>query len=63
MYGRTSDVAWTILQMSFLGLEHISCVAVYAGQKTLGLNKKYIKLGSEDERKSSVGLERHGGQN
>ncbi len=37
----------------FLGLEHVSYVAVYAGsQKALRFHKKYFNLCSEDERRS-----------
>ncbi len=39
---------------TFLGLERVSYIAVYAGsQKALGYHQKYLHLCSEDERRSN----------
>ncbi len=37
---------------TFLGLEHGSCVAVYAGSESSRISSKYLNLCSEDEQRS-----------
>ncbi len=37
---------------TFLGLERVSCVAVYAGSESSRVSSKYLNLCSEDEQRS-----------
>ncbi len=46
---------------TFLGLERVSCVAVYAGQKALGLYKNVL-IFVQKLNEGLTGLERHEGE-
>ncbi len=53
--GRTTDVTWTILQMSLLPFWALNVVVPLLsmkGKKALGFNQKYLNLCSEDEQRS-----------
>ncbi len=45
---------FTNVLFTFLGLECVSCIAIYAGSESSDFIKKYLKLCSNDEQRNKM---------
>ncbi len=56
LYSKISSFLFNNVFTTFLGLEHLSCIAAYAGSESLWISSKYIYLKMNE---GLTGLERH----